>query len=133
MCKLLAGTLTPSLGNLHFVYSWHICRLPPRIRVPHGLCKVALGSHIRACARTASLASRVLQVGGCTDLPVSEGERGRAARRVKPEGPVEVTDKQIKFEALVEVTDEYFYTGISLTDGRGSCDPDLLNRMLRKE
>ena len=55
-----------------------------------------------------------MQCGGCTDLPASEGERRRAARRIMR-------------EAHVEVIDDYIHMGTPLTDGMGWIDPDLLS------
>ena len=48
------------------------------------------------------------------DLPASEGERRRAAKRIMR-------------EAHVEVIDDYIHMGIPLTDGVGWIDPALLS------
>ena len=87
MCKLLKGMVTPSPENLHFVYSWHVGRLPPAWLLRHGICKHALESYKTAWARTGYLDDPI-EPGMRMPSLASEGERSRAAARLMRDAKV---------------------------------------------
>ena len=105
VCPLLAGMVMPSTSSLHFVYSWHISRLPSYMHVPNGICT----AHLDRC-RLRALGGLLRDAGPQLR---TEKERRRAARRIMR-------------EAHVHTIDDSFHMGIALTDGMGLIDPALV-------
>ena len=106
VCPLLAGMVMPSTSSLHFVYSWHISRLPSYMHVPNGICT----AHLDRC-RLRALGG-LLRDGGSSMPEAASGSSNNIMR-------------EAALEAL-EAAQDSFHMGIALTDGMGLIGPALL-------
>ncbi len=121
VCAYLATLVTPTLEQLHFVYPWHMHLVPAAIgRVPHGVCTSALDAYNAACfraersnAQPSSMEAAPLE--HLSDL--SRRQRRQAGRRLMR-------------RAHVRVVDGVVHLGVSLTDGVGCIDPELLENLV---
>ncbi len=119
VCRFLKSMVAPSREQLHFVYSWHVHRVPAVVGpLPNGIYLSIANEHVFNALFIREYARGISATAIPTELQdLSRREQRRCVR-------------DLMRKAKFTVVDDEYYMGVCLTDGVARVDPALLEGLL---